>query len=92
MLLRQGKRSETPSAPKTNEARERATNLLRETNSFASLGLQDLSADARMLARFVLELCDELDAERSVRIAGKAENERLLAIVGAAAYKAMEGS
>ena len=89
MLLRQGKRSETPSTPKTDEARERARKFLDETNAFAELGLQELSADARMLARLLLELGDELDAERSARIAQQHECTRLRKFIGGPAHKAL---
>ena len=69
------------------EARERASSLLAGTDHFAALGLEKASADARMCARYVLDLADELEAERSARAAVQARAERLQAIIGQAAYE-----
>ena len=74
---------------KTEELRERAGRLLANTEAFQKLGLGEMSADARMLARLCLELCDELEVERSVRVAIQKREETLLSIVGAATYNAM---
>ena len=52
------------------EAPQESCRVPAETNAFPGLGLtRPLSADARMIARLVLELADELEAERSARVA-----------------------
>jgi hypothetical protein len=57
------------------EARERAARFLDRTHCFHALGLDELGADARMLARLLLELADDLEAERSARQAIQQRHE-----------------
>lgn len=64
------------------EARERAARFLDRTHYFHALGLDELGADARMLARLLLELADMLEAERSARVALQARCETQQAILG----------
>jgi hypothetical protein len=64
------------------EARQRAEAFLAATDYFAALGLERLSVDGRMLARLVLELADQVDAERSARRAMQERCERQQAILG----------
>jgi hypothetical protein len=59
-------------------ARERAEELLAETALFGELGLDQLAAKSRMVARDSLEALDMLDAERSARRAIQERHERLL--------------
>jgi hypothetical protein len=77
------------SATVVAEARARASAFLASTDAFALLGLEQLSADARMLARFVLELAGELEGERGARRRMQGDLECLRGIVGKAAYQAL---
>jgi hypothetical protein len=63
------------------EARARAQALLAATEYFAALGREQLSAESRVMARFVLEIADELDAERSARIAIQAARDEAVEIL-----------
>ena len=65
-----------------DESRERATAFLTGTDYFAEVGLGKLAADARMLARLLLELADLVDAERSARVAIQCRAEELQRIIG----------
>jgi hypothetical protein len=69
-------------------AADRANLLLLETELFAEFGLRDIASTARMVALDVLELADQLEAERSARRALQARCEALQAIVGTAAHQA----
>ena len=57
-------------------AEQRACDLLAETALFDELGLGQLAARARTVARDVLELVGMLAAERSARVAMQAERDR----------------
>jgi hypothetical protein len=70
----------------TAEAVMRARHLLAATSLLRELGLEELAADSRAVARIALDLADELDAERSARRALQAKADRLEAIVGKGIY------
>lgn len=59
-----------------DEIRDRSRAFLTATDYFDELGLEKLGADARMIARLALELADELDAERSARVAIQEARDR----------------
>jgi hypothetical protein len=63
-------------------ARDRAERLLAETELFDELGLHELAAEARMVARGVLELTAAVEIERSARVAIQERHEHLLARLG----------
>jgi hypothetical protein len=63
------------------EARTRAEAILAGTNYFEALGLHELGADVRALARITLELADDVEAERSARVAIQANRDECRAII-----------
>jgi hypothetical protein len=63
------------------DARERAHTFLAATSYFQALGLEEASADARFLARLVLDLIDELDIERAARIAIQTQRDEAIQIL-----------
>jgi len=74
-------RQEYMLTPDEIEAVQRAEQLLERTHYFAELDLNEPIADARMIARYVLDLAEKLASERSARrsIQGQRdETQRLL--------------
>jgi hypothetical protein len=72
------------------QAREQAASLLvflegAEDAGGAEAG-PELRRRSRLLARLALEALDDLESERSARVAIQAQRDRLLQIVGGAAY------
>jgi len=59
-----------------DEARRRAMLMFERTHYFADEGGPEILYDARWCARLVLELADELEAERSARSAIQSARER----------------
>jgi hypothetical protein len=68
------------------EAVARASLLLTETELFAEFGMADIAATARMVALDVLDLADQLEAERSARVATQQRLALLEATVARGAY------
>jgi hypothetical protein len=64
-----------------DDARQRAHDFLAATSYFQALGLDRASADARFLARVVLDLAGELDIERGTRIAIQKQRDEALRIL-----------
>ena len=75
-----------------DEARRRANAMLATTHLFDALGITDLGADSRALARLTLELADELEAERSARVALQEARDRCLEIIAKAACDEFRGA
>jgi hypothetical protein len=68
-------------------AAERARDLIVFCDGFDEGGLYPrFTRRARVVARDLIDALDQLDAERSARIAIQAQRDRLLGIVGGAAY------
>jgi hypothetical protein len=63
------------------DARQRAHDFLTATSYFRALGLDRASADARFIARLVIDLTDEIDHERSARTAIQKQRDEALAIL-----------
>lgn len=68
--------------------RQRAQALLIRAQGIREGGAPQLAEDSAFIAQRLLETMDELDAERSARIAIQARNDRLENIIGKAAYNA----
>jgi hypothetical protein len=68
---------------------ERARELLAFTDGIAEAGFPELSRLSRVVARDLLEVLEQLDAERSARRAIQEARDRLMAIIGEAAYGAL---
>jgi hypothetical protein len=71
------------------QARGRANRILDATNYFDALGIDGLGHDARALASLTLEICDELEAERSARQSIQYQRDDALAVLAAQAYDAI---
>lgn len=67
---------------------DRAALLLLETDLFQEAGLGQLAATARMVARDVLDLSEELAAERHARVTLQQRLEKAQAIFGRSAFHA----
>jgi hypothetical protein len=64
-----------------DEARTRAHDVLLRSDYLEDAGLGRLAADARALARCTLKVVDELEAERSARVAMQVARDRCIAIL-----------
>lgn len=70
------------------ETVERANRILDSTSLFGDLGLAPLVAESRTVARDVIALVDELEAERSARRALQKRCDTQQEILGKAVYAA----
>ena len=72
------------------DAAQRANELIAFMNGFEEAGLPQAARLSRVVARDLLEVLDQLYAERSVRRAMQENYERCLSIIGKAAYDQMK--
>jgi hypothetical protein len=70
------------------EARHRAEKFITATTYMADQGAPEIVYDGRFCARFVIELIDELEAERSVRQAIQAARDEALDVLARQAGRA----
>lgn len=71
------------------DARHRANRLLVFADGFEDAGHPELASRSRVVARDVLRLAEELEAERSTRQAMQSQRDEALEILGQHAYEAL---
>ena len=72
--------------------RERAAALVAFAEGLDQAGLTELARRARLAAGDVVELADEVESERSARLAMQTNYARCLNIIGRAAYDSVEAA